>query len=109
MITKEDLLKIKEKILEAKKPLKTFIQVKHYDGKIEKIDVVIIINPKAKIKHIKQAVPITIKEIWEQVKDKNSLEEQQEAIGQFIIKAKEFYTSAEKAKDIFEGKYLDIG
>ena len=99
---------MKEKIIQEKKPLKTFVQVKYPDGRVEKIDVVIVINPKAKIKHTKHAVPITLKEIWEQIKDKETLEQQQKAIGKFIIEAREFYAVAEETKEIFEGKYIDF-
>ena len=108
MITKQDLEKLKQKIMENKKLLDTFIQVQKENGKIERIPVKIVINPKAKIKWIKNAVPITVDEIWQQIKDKETYEEQQEAIGRYVLKAKSFYETVVKTKESFNGKFIEV-
>ena len=44
MITREDLIVLKEEILKTKKPKETYVQI-DYGDRIEKVPVCIIINP----------------------------------------------------------------
>ncbi|RMD47619.1 MAG: hypothetical protein D6834_00520 [Aquificota bacterium] len=109
MITVEHLENVKQKILETRKPIETFVRVQHEDGKIEKIPVAIIINKKAKLKQIEKGkTPITIDEIKQLIKDKETFEQQQESVGRYIIEVNQFYKTAEKTRKVFEGKYVDI-
>lgn len=108
MVTREDLEIVKQKIMETRKAIDTFVQLEKENGEIEKIPVKIVINPKAKLKWMKQAIPVTINEIWKVIKDKDSFEEQQKAICNFVIKAREFYSKTLHVKQIFNGKFIDI-
>ncbi len=108
MITREDLIVLKEEILKTKKPKETYVQI-DYGDRIEKVPVCIIINPKAKQRFITSGIiPITVKEIWKIIKGKNSFREQQESIGRYILEAVKFYQTAENTRKLFDGDYIDI-